>query len=61
MNSRTEDYRRRALQLKQRAAQTTDLSLKEAFQDIARHWLALAEREAWLDRQHKDQRTGKNP
>jgi hypothetical protein len=41
MTSRAEDYRRRALQLKQRAAQIADLRLKEAFRDIARHWLAL--------------------
>jgi hypothetical protein len=60
MNSRAEDYRRRALQLKQRAAQITDLRLKEAFRDIARHWLALAEREAWLDQHYREQRTDKN-
>jgi len=36
---------------KQRAAQVTDLTLKEAFKDVARHWLALAERVEWLDRQ----------
>jgi hypothetical protein len=39
MNLRAEDYRRQALQVKQRAAQITDPRLKEAFQDIARHWL----------------------
>jgi hypothetical protein len=55
MNSRAEDYRRRALQVKQRAAQITDLRLKEAFRDIARHWLALAEREAWLDQHSRNQ------
>jgi hypothetical protein len=53
MSSRAEDYRHRALQAKQRAAQTTDLRLKEAFKDVARHWLALAERVDWLDRQIK--------
>jgi hypothetical protein len=60
MNLRAEDYRRRALQVKQRAAQITDLRLKEAFQDIARHWLMLAERAAWLDQHYRDQRTEKN-
>jgi len=35
----------------QRAAQATDLTLKEAFKDVARHWLALAERLEWLHRQ----------
>jgi hypothetical protein len=47
-----EHCRRRGLVAKQRAAHATDLSLKEAFKDVARHWLALAERVDWLDRQH---------
>jgi hypothetical protein len=45
-----EYYRRCGLVAKQRAAQVTDLTLKEAFKDVARHWLALAERVEWLDR-----------
>jgi hypothetical protein len=52
MHSRAEYYRRRGLVAKQRAAQVTDLSLREAFKDVARHWLALAERVEWQDRQH---------
>jgi hypothetical protein len=60
MKSRAEDHRRRGLQAKQRAAHTTDLSLKEAFKDVARHWLALAEREDWLDQHYRDQRPDKN-
>jgi hypothetical protein len=44
-----EHYRRLGLAAKQRAAQSTDPRVKEAFQDIARHWLALAERVAWLE------------
>jgi hypothetical protein len=32
-----------AVAVKQRAAHCTDLGLKEAFNDIARHWLALAD------------------
>jgi hypothetical protein len=55
MYSSPEYYRRRGLEAKQRAAQTTDLRLKEAFKDVARHWLALAERVEWLDRQHNGQ------
>jgi antibiotic biosynthesis monooxygenase (ABM) superfamily enzyme len=43
--------RRCGMVAQQRAAQATDLTLKEAFKDVARHWLALAERVAWLDRQ----------
>jgi hypothetical protein len=53
MHSGAEYYRRLGLAAKQRAAHVTDLSLKEAFKDVARHWLALAERVEWLDRQHK--------
>jgi hypothetical protein len=58
--SHAEYYRRRGMVAQQRAAQTTDLSLKEAFKDVARHWLMLAERVDWLDRQHKELRAGKN-
>ena len=53
MHSRTEYYRRRGLAAKERAAQSTDLSVREAFKDIARHWLALAERVEWLERRHR--------
>jgi len=56
MYSRAEYYRRRGLELRHRAAQITDLNLKEAHKDVARHWLALAERVDWLDRQHNSQR-----
>jgi hypothetical protein len=53
MYSRSEYYRRRGLEAKERAAQSTDLSVREALKDVARHWLALAERVDWLDRQQK--------
>jgi len=55
MYSEVEHYRRRGLVAKPRAAQCTDLSLKEAFKDVARHWLAIAERVEWLDRRHNGQ------
>jgi hypothetical protein len=55
MCSRAEHYRRRGLVAKHRAAQCTDLNLKEALKDVARHWLALAERVDWLDQQHNSQ------
>ena len=48
MHSRAEHYRSLGLV-------ATDLSLREAFKDVARHWLALAERVAWLDGRHKGQ------
>jgi len=54
MHSSAEYYRRRGLVAKQRAAHATDLSLKEAFKDVARHWLALAERVEWTERQQNN-------
>jgi hypothetical protein len=60
IHSRAEDYRRRGLVAKQRAEQITDRSLREAFKDVARHWLMLAERVDWLDTQHNGQRADKN-
>jgi hypothetical protein len=61
MPSHAEYYRRRGMVAQQRAAQTIDLSLKETFKDVARHWLMLAEREDWIDRQRKHQPADKNP
>jgi hypothetical protein len=58
---RPEHYRRLGLAAKQRAAQSTDPRVKEAFQDVARHWLALAERVEWLDTQLKRAQAEKNP
>jgi hypothetical protein len=52
MHSRAEFYRRLGLEAQQRAAQVTDLSLKQTFKDVARHWLMLAERVDWLDKHH---------
>jgi len=60
MHSNVQHYRHRGLVAKQRAALSPGLSVKEAFRDIARHWLALAEREDWLDRQHNGQQADKN-
>ena len=60
MHLRAEYYRRRGLAAKQRASQMSDLRLKEELQDVARRWVALAERVEWLDRQHNGQQTDKN-
>jgi hypothetical protein len=49
MYSRVEEYRRRGNEARQRAAQTTNLSIKEAFVDVARGWFTLAEQVAWLE------------
>ena len=57
---RPEYYRRRGLLAKQRAAQSTDPRLKEGFKDVARHWLVLAERVEWLDKQFERQQANKN-
>jgi len=51
MYSRAEQYRRRGTEAQQRAAQTTDLGVKEAFKDLARSWFALAKQTVWLDRE----------
>jgi hypothetical protein len=59
-HSRAEFYRRRGLVAQERAAQIIDLSLEQTFKDVARHWLMLAERVEWLDRQHNGQSDGKN-
>ena len=55
MYSSAKYYRHRGLVAQHRAAHCIDLSLKETFKDVAREWLALAERVDWLDRQHNGQ------
>jgi hypothetical protein len=52
-------YRRQGLAAKQRAAQCTDPRLKEQFKDVARHWLALAERVEWLAMHYNSNQTDK--
>jgi hypothetical protein len=54
-----EYYRRLGLAAKQRAEQSTDPRLKEQFKDVARHWLALAERVEWLNSRYNDQQIQK--
>ena len=50
MYSRAEQCRSRGTEAQQRAAQTSDPGVKEAFEDLARSWFALAEQTVWLDR-----------
>jgi hypothetical protein len=50
MSSRAEQYRRRGIEARQRAAQATDPNVRLAFEEVARGWFALAEQVAWLDR-----------
>jgi hypothetical protein len=47
-HSRAEYYRRLGVEAQQRAGQTTDLSLKEAFKDVARGWFTLADQMEWM-------------
>jgi len=51
MSSRADVYRQRAADAKKRAAQAKDLSVKKAFEEVARGWLVLAEQMEWMDRQ----------
>jgi hypothetical protein len=56
MSSRSDEYRHRAAEAKNRAAQTKSLSIKSAFEEVARGWLQLAEQMEWLDRQESSRR-----
>jgi hypothetical protein len=43
--------RQQAADAKKRSAQANDLSVKGAFEEVARGWLVLAEQMEWIDRQ----------
>jgi len=49
MSSRSDEYRQRAAEAKNRAAQTTSPSMKSAFEEVARGWLLLAEQTEWIE------------
>src|SRR5262245_16221576 len=49
MHSRAELYRRRGIQAKQPAAQANQPNIKDAFEQVARDWFALAEQVEWLE------------
>jgi len=49
MSSRSDEYRHRAAEAKNRAARTSDLSIKGAFEEVARNWLHLAEQMEWIE------------
>src|SRR5215469_10094848 len=61
MYSRAEYYRRRGLEAQQRAAQTTEEKIRDAFEDVAEGWFVLAQQLDWLDRQHNDQQAHDTP
>jgi hypothetical protein len=48
MYSQTDHYRRLAIAAKLCAAQATDPSARTALEEVANHWIALAEQVEWL-------------
>ena len=56
MSSRSDEYRQKAAEAKNRAAQASSRPIKRAFQQVARNWLLLAEQMEWLDRQGSSRR-----
>src|SRR5262249_13180189 len=56
ISSRSDEYRQRAVEAKNRAAQTSSPSIKSAFEDVARGWLLLAEQLEWIERQRSSLR-----
>jgi len=52
MSLRADMYRQNAAGARQRARQTSDPSIKSAFEDVARGWLLLAEQLEWMDSQN---------
>ena len=49
MHSRAALYRRRGIQAQQHAAQANQPNIKDAFEQVARDWFALAEQVEWLE------------
>jgi hypothetical protein len=56
MLSRSDEYRQKAAEPKNRAAHTSSPSIKSAFEDVARGWLLLAEQMEWIERQRSSLR-----
>src|SRR5438094_5608626 len=51
MSSRAECYRRWGLEAQQRAAQTTEEKIRDAFETVAGGWFLLAEQLEWLEKE----------
>jgi hypothetical protein len=49
MHSRSEQYRRLGIGARQRAAEATDLAVRDAFEEVAVNWFALAEQVEWIE------------
>jgi len=50
MASRSDAYRRLAMQAKQQSSRASDPEIRQGFADIADHWAGLAEQSDWLER-----------
>jgi hypothetical protein len=50
--SQADHYRRLSLNAQMRAAQATDHSIKDGFEQLAQGWQALAEQAEWLERRY---------
>jgi hypothetical protein len=53
MSPRSDMYRQRAAEAKNRATQASNPHVKTAFEEVARGWLLLAEQMEWMDRQEE--------
>jgi hypothetical protein len=51
MSPRSDMYRQRAAEAKNRATQASNPRVKTALKEVARGWLLLAEQMEWMDRQ----------
>jgi len=49
MSSRSDEYRQKAVEAKNHAAQAGIPSIKSAFEEVARGWLLLAEQTEWIE------------
>jgi len=56
MTSRSDEYRQKAAEAKNRAVQTISPSIKGAFEEVARGWLLLAEQMEWIEQQRSSLR-----
>jgi hypothetical protein len=50
MDSRADEYRQRAFKAEQRARQAKIRAIKEAYDQVATDWFAVAEQVEWLER-----------
>jgi hypothetical protein len=53
MSPRSDMYRERAAEAKNRATQASNPHVKTAFNEVARGWLLLAEQMEWMERQNE--------